>query len=76
MGSKAKGTNLIHSLLLVLKANPKVAGHYRPVRTDDHFPQFEFVLPGFEHGRVYETNIRDAPEFFIIVIHRFLYFYT
>lgn len=77
MELKAKELNPIHSLLLLdFNTDPKVAGHYRPVGTDDHLSQFKFLLPGFEHGGIYETNVRDAPEFLVVIIHRFLCFYT
>lgn len=60
------------NLLLILDADPKVAGHHRSIGTNDKFPHFKLLLISIQHARMNETQIGGAPEFFVVIFHRFL----
>jgi hypothetical protein len=59
-------------LLLVFDPDPKVTGHHRAVWADDKFAQLHLFLVRLQHAGMHKADIRDAPEFFVVMIERFL----
>lgn len=72
----AKVSHRIPNLFLVLDADPKVAGHNRPIGTNGKFSEFKLLLAAIQHAWVYKANVGDGSKFFAVVIHCFLDFNT
>ena len=71
----AKDFGLSHytsTLFLVLNADPKVAGHDRPIGADGKLSQFKLLLSAIQHAGIYKTQVWDMAKFFAIVVHCFL----
>ena len=69
-------SNHISILFLVLDADPKVAGHYRPIRANGKFSQFELFLSRLQHAGMHKAEVWSAIKFFAVIIHCFLDLYT
>lgn len=73
MSAKKRGFKpFFRRLFLIFRANPEMTGHDGAVGADDEFAQFKLHLSAVQHAGMHKTQVGFTPEFFVVIIHRFL----